>query len=463
MLLRTPKRVSNDVQATSEAPSAPTTDDDLRTLERQIASRVDAAIAAQSDDKTARIMASLHRSQAVIEFTPDGTILDANDNFLAALGYRLDEIVGQHHRIFVDPIEATQPEYEAFWASLANGTFQTAEYRRVPKNGSEIWIQATYNPLLDADRRVERVVKFATDITSQREAQAEIRDRTQAVIKFLPDGTILRANDLFIQTVGYSLDQIQGRHHRMFMPPGQADTDEYARFWPSLARGDFLQGEFHRVDARGNDLWLRGAYSPVIGPDGSVASIVKAVSNITDEVLARAEATRVGEQIAAAVNEFTHAIQEISGTVSRTAALASQAETGVAGATNHIESLQATSDRIGSVIDIIKGLSGQTNILALNATIEAARAGEAGRGFAVVANQVKELAGQTSLSADDIDEIIKAIQVEIQEAVAAVEAIAVSVVEVSDMTGTVAAAVEEQSALMGQLDSASRELLTLSS
>ncbi|MEM9201632.1 MAG: methyl-accepting chemotaxis protein, partial [Actinomycetota bacterium] len=215
-------------------------------------------------------------------------------------------------------------------------------------------------------------------------------------------------------------------------------------------------------DAHGRDLWLRGAYNPVIGSDGEVVKIVKGVANITDEVLARQEASRVGDQIATAVSEFSGAIQQISGTVSRTAALAGEAESGVSQASDHIGTLQATSDQIGSVIDIIKGLSGQTNTLALNATIEAARAGEAGRGFAVVANQVKELAGQTNLSADDIGRIIEAIQTEIKAAVVSVEAISTSVGEVSDMTATVAAAVEEQSALMGQLDAAAGELLRLS-
>lgn len=460
MLLKTRKRPKTETTTVPLAavPSPSDVGADLAAIEAHI----DREVARRHDSKNDRILASLDRSLATIEFEPNGTIITANENFLVTLGYELHEIVGQHHRIFVDPVEAQASEYQAFWAALGHGTFQTAEYRRIAKDGSDVWIQATYNPVLDEAGKVERIVKFAADITGQRESQSEIRDRTQAVIEFLPDGTIVHANELFTSTVGYSLSQLKGQHHRMFMPPGMADTVDYAGFWPALARGEFLQGEFHRVDSRGNDLWLRGAYSPVIGPDGSVSRIVKAVANITDEVLARAEAKRVGDQIATAVSEFTLAIQEISGTVSRTASLAGTAEAGVADATTHIEALQSTSDSIGSVIDIIKGLSGQTNILALNATIEAARAGEAGRGFAVVANQVKELAGQTSSSAHDIDEIIKTIQVEIREAVASVEAIALSVVEVSDMTGTVAAAVEEQSALMNQLDNAARELLHLS-
>lgn len=453
MLMRTRKRSSPEAPPMVASP--------VEAREAHASPPIEAAASEARNDLPGRILTSLHRAHGVIELGVDGTILTANENAMAALGYELDDIIGHHHRILVDPVEAGGAEYGAFWADLGRGTFQTAEYRRRAKDGTDVWLQATYCPVLGEDGEVERIVSFATDVTGQRESERAIRDTTQAVIEFLPDGTIVRANDLFLEIVGYSLDDIVGQHHRIFMAPGEADTAEYEELWPTLARGEIVQDEFHRVDARGNDLWLRGTFTPVIGPNGAVNNIVKAVSDITDEVKNRQNATRVGAQIGEAVGEFNDAIREISETVSRTAAVAEQAESEVVGATAHIESLQATSERIGSVIDIIKSLSGQTNILALNATIEAARAGEAGRGFAVVANQVKELAGQTNLSANDIDQIINSIQIEIQEAVAAVEAISSSVLEVSDMTGTVAAAVEEQSALMSQLDSGVAELSAL--
>ena len=408
-----------------------------------------------------RILASLHRSQAVIEFEPDGTILTANDNFLITLGYKLDEIVGRHHRMFVDPLEAVTPQYEQFWEQLGAGEFQSAEYRRRAKDGSDVWIQATYNPVLDDDGQVAKVVKFASDITAQREAQLEIQNRTQAQIEFQPDGTILGANDLFLGTVGYSLDEIRGKHHRVFMPPGHADTPEYREFWPRLARGEYLQGEFERVDAKGNELWLRGAYNPVLGRDGSVEKVVKGVSNITDEVRGRREADNVGRTIAHTVTEMSSATGEISQTVSRTAALAQTAEAGATEAQAKVTALEAASETIGAVIELIQGLSEQTNLLALNAAIEAARAGQAGRGFAVVADEVKNLANQTGEAAEDIRANIEAIQGQITGAVASIEEISESISEVSGMTTTVASAVEEQSVLMSQMNEAADNLLAI--
>ncbi|MEM9563933.1 MAG: PAS domain-containing methyl-accepting chemotaxis protein [Actinomycetota bacterium] len=408
-----------------------------------------------------RIMDSLHRSQAVIEFEPDGTIIAANPNFCGAMGYSLDEITGQHHRIFVDPTEAASESYTDFWDALRRGEFQVAEYRRFGKGGKEIWIQATYNPVFDEDGEVIKVIKFASDVTAQRMAQREIQNRTQAVIEFLPDGTIIEANNLFLQTVGYSLEEIRGKHHRIFMPPGEADTSEYAAFWPELARGEFKQGEFRRVDRHGRELWLQGAYNPVFGPSGDVVRIVKGVADITEQVNSKHNAGRVGNSIATSVSEMTEAINEISQTVSRTAALAHTAEDGASTASAKVGELDAASLAIGRVIDLIQGLSEQTNLLALNATIEAARAGEAGQGFAVVANEVKLLATQTSEAAGDIRNSIEAIQGEITAVVQMIQAITDSVTEVSAEASTVAAAIEEQSVVMGRMNESAEELLTI--
>ena len=407
------------------------------------------------------VMESLHRSQAVIEFEPNGTIVTANANFLGAVGYQANEIVGRHHRMFVDPLEADTEAYEQFWRDLAAGTFQQGEYRRLGKGGKEIWIQATYNPVFDDAGEVTKVIKFASDVTQQKVSQREIQDRSQAVIEFLPDGTIVTANNLFLQTVGYSLDQIQGQHHRMFMPPGQADTEEYAQFWPSLARGEFKQGEFERVDSRGNELWLQGAYNPVFGANGEVIRVVKGVGDITEQVKAKRDADRVGHSIAQSVGEMTEAIDEISRTVVRTADLANTAENGASEASTMVGGLDEASNAIGRVIDLIQGLSEQTNLLALNATIEAARAGEAGQGFAVVANEVKLLATQTSEAAGDIRVSIEAIQGEITTVVEKIQAISDSVTEVSNEASAVAAAIEEQSVVMGRMNESAQELLAI--
>ncbi len=408
-----------------------------------------------------RLVDAMNRTQAVIEFDPDGTILWANGPFLATMGYRLDEIVGRHHELFVDPAEVGSDAYRQFWDSLRAGDFQNAEYRRLGKGGREVWIQATYNPVLDDDGTVAAVVKVATDVTRQRQSQREIQDRSQAVIEFLPDGTILEANEMFLRTVGYSLAEVQGQHHRLFMPPGQADTTEYAEFWPSLARGEFKQGDFHRIGRQGQELWLRGAYNPVFGSSGEVVRIVKGVSDITEQVRSKADADRVGRSIAQAVGEITAAIDETSRTIGRTAALARQVEDGAADASGKIGELDAGSQAIGRVIDLIQGLSEQTNLLALNATIEAARAGEAGQGFAVVANEVKLLATQTGAAAGDIRNSIEAIQSEISDAVRMIEAISASVTEVSAETSTVAAAIDEQSQVMSRMNESAEQLLAV--
>ena len=405
------------------------------------------------------IMAALDRSQAVIEFEPDGTIVRANDNFLSTLRYRLDEIVGRHHRMFVDPVEVTSPPYERFWEALAEGRFQSGEFRRLANGGREVWIQATYNPIVNADGEVVRVVKFASDITARKMAQKEIQDRSQAVIEFLADGTIVTANDLFLQTVGYRLDEVTGQHHRMFMPPEDVDAPAYQDFWPSLARGEIHDGEFRRVDSSGRPLWLQGAYNPVFGDGGEVLRIIKTVSNITPQIVAKADAVDAGQAIARDVSEMATAIDEITRTVARTSGLAQTAEAEAAMASDKVARLDETSGSIDRVISLIQGLSEQTNLLALNATIEAARAGEAGQGFAVVANEVKLLATQTSEAAGGIRASIESIQGEISSVVETIEAITSSVTEVSVEATSVAAAIEEQSAVMASMKQSADSLL----
>lgn len=408
-----------------------------------------------------QLFESLDRSQAVIEFDPTGRILTANANFLVTLGYSLEEIQGQHHQIFVDQRYAHSEAYANFWTSLGNGEFQSGEYLRYSRSGDEVWIQATYNPVFDDTGTVIKVVKFASDITAQKQSQKEVQDRSQAVIEFEPDGTIITANDLFLTTVGYSLDDIVGRHHRMFMPPGEADTDAYQAFWPSLAAGEFVQGEFHRVNARGDDLFLQGVYNPVFDSEGQVVRVIKGVSDISDQVQAKAQASRIGEQIAHGVGEMTNAIAEISKNVAETASLAQNAEGSATEATAMVRQLEESSESIGRVVTVIQSLSEQTNLLALNATIEAARAGESGRGFAVVANEVKMLANQTSEATGDIRASIEAIQSDTSLVVAAIEGIVDGVTEVSDNTTTVAAAIEEQSTVMAGMNDTADELLAI--
>lgn len=408
-----------------------------------------------------RIMASLDRSQAVIEFQADGTILRANDNFLNTVGYTADEVVGKHHRIFVDPDYANSKSYKNFWNSLQAGQFQSAEFLRFGKGGREVWIQATYNPVLDDNGKVAKVIKFATNITQQKQAQAEIQNRSQAVIEFEPDGTIVHANELFTSTVGYSLSEIKGQHHRIFMLPEDAASPEYSVFWERLARGEFRQGEFRRVTKDGREIWLQGAYNPIYDTNGDVVRVIKGVADITDQINSKERAGAVGNSIASSVSEMSGAIEEISERLTRTASLAKDAESFAGTATEKVDDLNQSSASISKVVDLIQDLADQTNLLALNATIEAARAGDAGRGFSVVASEVKALANQTGQATSDIRNSVEEIQKNIDEVVRSIEQIASGITEVSVNTDSVAASVEEQTIVMTGLSSTADELLAL--
>lgn len=412
-------------------------------------------------DDYRRIIESLERSQAVIEFKPDGTILRANDNFLGATGYSLNEIVGNHHRMFVDPSYAESRRYADFWAALNRGEFQSAEFRRFGKGGREIWIQATYNPVFDEAGNVIKVIKFATDITRQKQSQIEIQDRAQAVIEFEPDGTIVHANSLFLNTVGYSLEEIKGQHHRIFMPQEDANTPEYQAFWEHLARGEYRQGEFRRVKKDGSELWLLGAYNPVFDLQGNVIKVVKGVSDITSQVTSKRHASHVGNAIATNASEMSKAIQDVSERLSATVSLARNAEGSADKANRLVDELNKSSSSISKVVDLIQDLADQTNLLALNATIEAARAGDAGRGFAVVASEVKGLANQTGSATNDIRNSVETIRRNINEVIDSIQEISTGITEVSSNTTNIAASVEEQSALMSSLSGTADELLSL--
>jgi len=245
---------------------------------------------------------AISRSQAVIEFKLDGTIVKANENFLAVTGYTLEEIQGQHHRIFCDPSYANSSEYRLFWDELGKGEFKAGEFKRFDKNGNTVWIHASYNPVFDSEGKPTGVVKFASDITESKvhsaksDSQLEAISRSQAVIEFKLDGTIVRANDNFLQVTGYRLEEIQGQHHRMFCDPAYANSGEYRQFWENLGRGEFKAGEFKRFDKSGNTVWIQASYNPVFDSEGNPTGVVKFASDITEQ---KTQATFYQSQIEA--------------------------------------------------------------------------------------------------------------------------------------------------------------------
>jgi methyl-accepting chemotaxis protein len=235
--------------------------------------------------------AAIGRSQAVIEFRMDGTIITANQNFLDAMGYRLDEIQGKHHQMFAPPELRGSEAYKAFWASLNRGEFQAAEYKRIGKGGREVWIQASYNPILNDAGRPVKVIKFATDITEKKIRAMEDAGkisaigRAQAVIEFNLDGTIITANENFLAVMGYRLEEIRGKHHQMFVAPGERDGAAYREFWAKLGRGEFQSAEYKRLGKGGKEVWILASYNPILDDAGKPFKVVKFASDITAEKL----------------------------------------------------------------------------------------------------------------------------------------------------------------------------------
>ena len=240
-------------------------------------------------------LAALSQSQAVIEFDLDGTILTANPNFLKTMGYSLEEIQGKHHSLFMPEGDRRTPEYAEFWAGLRRGEFQRNEYRRIAKGGREVWIQASYTPVLDGRGGVAKVVKYATDVTAQKQQAADWAGqiaaigKAQAVIEFNLDGTVIVANRNFLNAVGYTLGEIVGKHHSMFVDEALRRTEEYSQFWTRLRNGEFQSGEFRRVAKGGGEVWIQASYSPIADANGRPYKVVKYASDITAQKQANAD------------------------------------------------------------------------------------------------------------------------------------------------------------------------------
>ncbi|PZN93908.1 MAG: hypothetical protein DCF30_21135 [Hyphomicrobiales bacterium] len=481
--------------------------------------------------------AAIRRSQAVIEFTLAGKITEANQNFLSVVGYDRADIIGKHHSIFLEPHYAASDDYKSFWGRLGRGEAFSAEFMRVGNGGKLIWLQATYTPILDRSGKPVKVIKFATDITAIKgisanfEGESAAIRKSQPVIEFDLLGNILNANQHFLDALGYSFEEIKGKHHSIFVTPEDRKSAEYRIFWEKLGSGRYDAAQYLRVGKKGQEIWIQATYNPILDALGKPYKVVKYLTDITaakkaqDMLGAAVEETKGVVQAAKAndltrrvslagktgdivilcsgVNDLLDTVANIIDTVSEISAkistgstrintdchalaqrteeqassleqtaatteelaasvkhsserareatnlgtsanqIASRGGSVVAEAVIAMERIEKASGDIAEIITVIDNIAFQTNLLALNAAVEAARAGDAGKGFAVVASEVRALAQRSSEAANDIKKLITNSSQEVASGVKLVKSAGSALSEIVASSTSVASALND--------------------